>query len=142
MTVHIASQVAIDACANINAKIDAGSGPGKLRIYAGTRPARADAAPTGATLLVEFVLGDPAFGAPATVGNNATATANAVAPVQAVANGAATFFRIVDSADNPVLDGSVTDTAGNGDLKLSTTAIVTGIDVSVVTLTASMPEGQ
>lgn len=142
MVVHIAHQVAIDACANINAKIDAGSGAGKLIIYSGTRPAQADAAPSGATVLVTFTLGDPAFAAPTTVGNNATASANAVAPVQAVANGTASFFRIVDSADNPVLDGSVTDTAGNGDLKLSTTAIVTGIDVSVVSLTASMPEGQ
>ncbi|QIG70382.1 hypothetical protein EVB87_282 [Rhizobium phage RHph_N28_1] len=142
MVVHIAHQVAIDACNNINAKIDAGSGPGKLIIYSGTRPAQANAAPSGATVLVTFILGDPAFAAAATVGNNATASANSVSPVQAVANGTASFFRIVDSDDNPVLDGSVTDTSGNGDLKLSTTAIVTGIDVSVVSLTASMPEGQ
>ena len=141
MTVHLANAVARAACDAINGMIDAGGGPGKLRIFAGTRPATADDAMSGTTLLVEFALAAQAFQPAAEIGNNATATANDISPVTAAANGVATFFQIVASDDEVIFDGAVTDTAGNGDLKLSTTAIAAGIDVSVVSLTASMPEG-
>ena len=141
MVVHLANPSAIAACAAINAGIDAGTGPGLLRVYAGSRPADANTALTGQTLLIEFVMKDPAFGAPTQVGNTAVATAVAPDPVQAVATGTATFFQILDSGETVILDGLVTDTAGAGDLKLSNTAVVSGIDVTVVSLTAIMPEG-
>lgn len=141
MVVHLANPSAIAACAAINAKIDQGSGAGKLRVYAGSRPANANTALTGQTLLIEFTLADPAFGAPTQVGNTAVATATPPAPVQAAATGTATFFQIVDSDDVVILDGAVSDTAGSGDLKLSNTSVVSGVDVTVVSLTAVMPEG-
>lgn len=141
MVVHLANASAIAACAAINARIDAGAGPGHLRVFAGARPADANTALTTQTLLIEFTMKDPAFGAPTQVGNTAVATATPPDPVQAAATGTATFFQILDSDENVILDGSVTDTAGNGDLKLSNTAVVAGIDVTVVSLTAVMPEG-
>ena len=140
MTVHLANVTARAACDAINALIDAGGAAGRLQIYDGARPATADEAPVG-VMLVEFTLGSPAFQASIEVGNGATATANNVEAVTALATGTATWFRVVASDDDIVFDGSVTDTAGNGDLKLSTVAIAAGIDVSVVSLTATMPEG-
>jgi hypothetical protein len=92
-------------------------------------------------LLVDFTLGDPSF-APATmVGTVASANANAVAPVDGLANGTATWFRIFDSNDVAIFDGSVTDQTGNGDLKLATTTIVADVPVTVVSLTGRMSTG-
>lgn len=142
MVVHLANPSAIAACKAINDLMDAAAPDGaKIRVYAGARPANANTALTGQTLLIEFVAPNPLFGAPAQVGNTATATNNAIDPVQAAATGTATFFQIVDGDDVVILDGSVTDIAGNGDLKLSNTSVVSGIDVTVVSLTAVMPEG-
>lgn len=141
MVVHLANAVARVACDAINEQIDAGGAAGKLRIYAGARPATADDALGGATLLVEFTLDVNAFQPSIEVGNGATATANDIDPVTATATGTATFFQVVASDNDVIFDGSVSDTAGTGDLKLSTTAIASGIDVSVVSLTATMPEG-
>ncbi len=140
MTVHLANATARVACDAINALIDAGGGAGKLQIYSGTRPATADDAPSG-TLLVEFAFAATAFGASAQVGNGATATANAIASVTAAATGTATWFRVLAFDDDVIFDGSVTATGGGGDLQLSTVSIAAGIDVSVVSLTATMPEG-
>lgn len=142
MVVHINNNIAKAVCDYINDQIDAGAGPGLLRVYSGTRPASADTALAGTeTLLIEFELADPAFAASTTVGNTGTAVANAVTPVQALATGTASFFQILDSDETVIFDGSVTDINGVGDLKLSTTAVVSGIDVTVVSLTAVMPEG-
>jgi hypothetical protein len=144
MTVHLANPVAIVACDAINARINSGSangGKGMLRIYSGTRPATANDALTTQTKLIEFTLPNPAFQAAVQVGATGTATANAIAPTTAIASGNATFFRIVNSDGVTIFDGDVTDTTGNGDLKLSTVAVTNGIDVTVVSLTAIMPEG-
>ncbi len=140
MVVHLANLTARAACDAINDLIDAGGGAGKLQIYSGVRPATADDAPAG-TLLVEFVLNATAFGASAEVGNGATATANAIASVTAAATGTATWFRVIAFDDDVIFDGEVTATGGGGDLQLSTVSIAAGIDVSVVSLTATMPEG-
>lgn len=144
MTVHLANAVAIVACDAINARINSGvanSGKGMLRIYSGTRPATADDALTTQSKLIEFTLPNPCFAPAVEVGATGTATANAITPVTALASGSATFFRIVNSDGIIIFDGDVTDTTGAGDLKLSTVAVVNGIDVTVVSLTAIMPEG-
>ena len=57
-----------------------------------------------------------------------------------LATGTAAFFRIIDGDGSTRIQGSVTDTGGNGDLKLSSTAIIMDIDVTVVSLTITMPE--
>jgi hypothetical protein len=142
MAIIISQALALAAVDNIHAAIDAGAAGGHLRVYSGSRPANPEAAVPGASvLLVDFTLGDPSF-APATmVGTVASANANAVAPVDGLANGTATWFRIFDSNDVAIFDGSVTDQTGNGDLKLATTTIVADVPVTVVSLTGRMSTG-
>lgn len=143
MAVHLANAVARAACDTINHQIDlggGGTGRGFLRVYAGARPAAADTPLTTQTLLIEFKLPNPTFQAAVKVGSTGTATAFPVDPVTAKASGTASFFQVLNSDAVVIFDGDVTDTAGNGDLKLSTVAVVQGIDVTVVSLTAIMPE--
>jgi hypothetical protein len=141
MAVRISTAAAIAACNTLTSLIDAGSGVGTLVIYDGARPANVDTAVTTQTALVTFEFSDPAFANAVDANNAGHATANLIAAVQADETGTASWFRVYDSDDNPIYDGTVTDTNGNGDLKVSSTAIVQGIDVTVVSLTASMPKG-
>lgn len=142
MAIIISQALALAAVNNIHAAIDAGAAAGHLRVYSGSRPANPETAVPGASvLLVDFELNDPAF-APATmVGTVASANANGVDPVNGLANGTATWFRITDSNDVAIFDGSVTDQTGNGDLKLATTTIVAAVPVTVVSLTGRMSTG-
>lgn len=112
---------------------------GKLRIYSGTRPATADTAISGNTLLAELTFGSTAFGASVA----GVATANAITADSSADNtGTATWFRAlksggVDVTDN-VFDGDV-GTSGS-DLNLNTTSIVAGASVSVSSLTYTQPK--
>lgn len=143
MVVHISNNAAKAALVAILGIIDAESPTGgSLIIYSGTRPASADDAISGGNVaLITFVLPNPSFGAPTDNGTGAQSAANAITAVTAAATGTASFFRLTDGAGTDVFDGAVTDTTGSGDLKLSTISVVTGIDVSVVSLNAIMPEG-
>lgn len=128
---------AIILCDSVVDSIDAGSGPGLLRIYTGTAPAT-DAAATG-TLLAELTMSDPAFGAAADINPGARATANAITQdSSANASGTAGYARIVDSDENGCLQLSVG--VGSGELQLSTLSIVAGQPVQVTSLTVTMPE--
>lgn len=139
MPIKLAPATAI-AMANAGVTtIDGGSAGGHLRIYTGAQPADPTQAATG-TLLVDFTLGDPAFAGATDGVSGATATGNTVAPVPASNTGTAAWFRIVDSNDVAILDGDVTDTAGTGSLKVSSTAIIQAIDVSVVSMTFTQPK--
>lgn len=114
----------------ITALIDAGAGPGKLRIYSGTRPATGG---TATTLLAELALSDPS--APAATGG--TLTFNAVTDdSSADASGLATWFRILDSDNNFVIDGDVGDA---GELNLDDENIVAGGTVSVTSIVITAP---
>lgn len=107
----------------IAALVDAGSGAGKLRIYNGARPATGG---TVTTLLAELTFSATAFTAAAAgvlVGNLITDDSSADA------TGTATWFRIVDSDNNFVLDGSCGLVAS--DLNLNTVDIVAGVAVAV-----------
>jgi len=123
---------AVDA---VTGRVDAGTAAGKLRIYTGAQPASANDAPTG-TLLVEITLSDPAFGAAA---NGQAAAAGMPKSANAVASGTAGWFRIVDSNGNTVLDGAVTATGGGGELELDNTNIASGQQVTINSLTVSIP---
>lgn len=110
----------------ITALIDAGAGAGLLRIYDGTRPADADTAVGAQTLLAELTLSDPA--APAAAGGDLTFSA-ITDDASANATGTASWFRVVDSVGNAVIDGDV-GTSGS-DLNLNSTSIVAGGTVEV-----------
>lgn len=139
MSIRISMDAARGACDSITAKINAGTEASKLVVYSGARPTNPTDAITTQVKLIEFDLPDPAFGAATEVGTTATAIANAVDPSVALADGTASFFRIIDGDGNPVFDGDVSNTAGTGDLKLSATSVIAGIDVTVISLSSIMP---
>lgn len=120
--------------------IDIGAAASRLIIYDGTEPAAPATAITTQVALVTFNLPDPAFGVAVDTTQGGTATANAVSPVAAAASGTATWFRILDGNNVVILQGDVTDTAGSGNLKVSSTSIVSGIEVSVISLTYTQPK--
>jgi hypothetical protein len=115
--------------------LDAGAGAGTVEIRTGAQPA-AGAAATG-TLLATATLSDPAFGASA----SGTATAAAIAAVAAVADGTAGWFRAKDSDGNMVIDGSITETGGGGDMELNTDQLSTGVDFDITAWTVTQPSG-
>lgn len=124
---NAAASAAADA---VTARVDAGAGAGKLRIYDGSQPATADTAIGAQVKLAELTFSDPAFGA----ASNGVATANAItADSSADATGTAAWFRVVDSNGTTVFDGTV-GTSG-ADLNLNTTSIVAGAEVAVSSLT-------
>lgn len=115
---------------------------GYLRIYDGAQPATADTAITTQVLLAELRFGATAFGA-AVAG---VATANAITQdASANATGTAAWFRaLYTNGGSPetltaVFDGSVGTSGAN--LNLNTTAITSGVSVSVSSLTYTRNKG-
>ena len=109
---------------------------GYIRIYSGSRPVSPETAPSG-TLLAELTFGSPAFAA-ASAG---TLTANSITQdSSADNNGTAGWFRLYESdGTTPVMDGTVTALGGGGELEMSTTSIIAGYPVQIVSLTISIP---
>ncbi len=130
------AKAAIDAgCALANA--------GKLRIYSLTQPTDANTAIGAQVLLAEFTMNATAFAASVASGSApnrvATATANAISNVNAVATGTATWFRLLKSDATTVLfDGSVGLSAS--DLIMTDVSLTTGEACSVSTFTVTNPE--
>lgn len=107
--------------------VDAGAGAGKIRIYDGTQPATGG---TVTTQLAELVMSDPAFAAAAA----AVLTANSINDdTSADAASTATWFRVVDSNDVFVMDGTA-GTSGT-DLILNTDVFSVGLNVSISAFT-------
>ncbi len=136
----ISNAAAIAMCNSLVDLLDAGTGAGKLRIYSGSQPANPDVAITTQVLLVEFILGDPAFGAAADANPGGRATANAIADVAATMTGEAAWFRALDSDNNAVTDGDVTATGGGGDCQLNSISIVQNVNQAVTGWMITMPE--
>lgn len=121
------------ACDIVVDQVDIGNEPGQLRIYGGPKPANADAALSGNTLLAALVMSDPAFGN----ATNGQAIAAVIAQdASADASGTATFFRVgsMNSGVFSVVFQGEVGTAGS-DLNLNTTAISAGGTVAVSSLT-------
>ena len=104
------------------AAVDAGAGAGLLRLYDGVRPI------TGGTvtnLLVQLTFSSTSF-QPASAG---TITANEISTAVAAIDGTASWFRIVDSTNSFVCDGSVGE--ASSDLILNSTLISAGVLVEI-----------
>lgn len=135
----IANAGAIAACDGVVDRLDAGTGPGKLRIYDAPQPANPDVAVSTQVLLAELTLSDPAFGDAVDADPGGQATANAITDdTSANATGTAAWFRAVDSNDVGVIDGTVG--TSDSDLNLNTINIVAGATVSVSSWLVTMPE--
>jgi hypothetical protein len=130
VTVHIATAVRTSRATAIRDAIDAGSGPGKLRIYSGAQPATANTAASG-TLLLELVLEDPC----GTV-TDGVLTFDITPAIDidddALSTATAGWGRFLDSDDDPVLDGAV-----GAEIALSDTTLSTGQTVALVSVTLS-----
>ncbi|MBI4695564.1 MAG: hypothetical protein HY749_16225 [Gammaproteobacteria bacterium] len=109
--------------------VNGGAGAGKLRIYAGTRPATGG---TATTLLAELTFADPME---ASVSSGVLTADSIIGDTSADATGTAAWFRVVDSTGTHVMDGDV-GTSGS-DLNLTSTSIVAteGVDVTSFVLT-------
>lgn len=113
---------------------NAGAGAGKVRVYSGPQPASADDAPTG-TLLLEFTLNDPAWGA-AVAGISLLDVVPAISAT-GLADGTAGWFRMLDSNNATIMDGAAA-TSG-AEINLSTTAITTELEVTITSGTYVQP---
>ena len=109
---------------------------GKLRIYGGTVPTRADDSIGAATLLAELTMNATAF----TTGTNGVMTANSIAAVNAAATGTATFFRVWDSAGTTDYIQGTVGTAGC-DMNIDSVAISAGAQVSITAFTYTVVRG-
>lgn len=136
MALSIPTPVRNALCDLLVDRFDAGTGPGEIEIWSGSRP-DVNSTPAG-TLLATVVLdATAAFGAAAT----GTATLTDPGAVTATADGTASWFRGLDSAGATVCDGSVSATGGGGDLTLSTTTISVGLSIDVTGGSIAMPAG-
>ena len=101
---------------------------GYKRIYSGTRPATADTALAGNTLLAELRYAATAFGA----ASGGTKSANTItSDTDAAADGTATFFRNFKSDGTTVVnDGSVGVSGSGADAIINSTNIVQHTTVS------------
>jgi hypothetical protein len=134
----ISNAAALAACNAIVDLLDAGTPPGKIKIYSGTVPADVDTAITDQTLLATLNLSNTAFGAAADDTGSAKATAASVTSAAAGASGTASFFRATNAAGTAVIQGTVGTTAA--DLILDSVVISSGATVAVSAWTFSVPE--
>lgn len=109
-------------CAAIIARLDAATGPAEFRFYTGTMPATPDTAVGAQVLLGTAVCSDPCA-----THSGGTITFDTIAEDASTdADGTAAWVRVCDGDGNGVIDGDVTNAAGDGFVKLNTTAIVAG----------------
>lgn len=135
----ISNDAAKNMADELTALLDAGTGAGKIEIWAGTKPDDPTSTPTG-TKLAELTLNDPSFPAATDAAPGGLLTANTISDdSSADASGTAAFFRAVDSAGNGVIEGDV-GTGTTADLQMGSTSITAGATVSISAWTITMRE--
>lgn len=134
MALRLSNATRSAAADAIRLLVDAGTGAGKLRIYTGSQPAGPDTAVGAQTLLAEFTLNDPAFGA---ASNGVVTLASTPRTTTGLAAGTAAWFRVLDSNNVAVMDGAV-GTSG-AELNLNTLTISVGVNVEITNGTVTVP---
>lgn len=71
--------------------------------------------------------------------SSGVATANTIADGTVSVAGTATIFRLCDQDDATILDGTVSESGGGGDLIMSETTLAVNDTVQVTNLTVTMP---
>jgi hypothetical protein len=128
MTVHLGLDVRNAMLAAVAAAVEAGSGAGFIELRDGEQPATCDDAATG-TLLAVFTLASPAFGTP--VDGVMDLDASPDLSTTALANGFATWARVMDSDSVVVFDGAAGAATGlefslnNARVDAGTTVVMT-----------------
>ena len=133
-TVHFATGLKNNVLAPIIAAIDAGSGPGLIKIYSGTMPATVTTALTSQVLLATLTFADPC----GTITDGALTMDAITQDASADATGMAAWARITDSDGNVVMDINVSATGGSGALQMNTTSIVAGGPVLITSFVISV----
>lgn len=87
------------------------------------------------TVLATLTLPNPAFGAPAA----GTISANTIPAATASAAGTAAKYELRNSSNQKLLTGTVSDTAGSGDLKMASTSVSVGVEITINSFTYTMP---
>ena len=108
---------------------------GTLEIRSGSQPATPADADSGA-LLAELELAATAYDSAA---DGEAQLAGAPLSADAVASGTAGHFRLKDAQGNPVVDGSVSESGGGGDLILDNTDINEGQKINITEMPVSLP---
>lgn len=126
------------ADALINTINDGISASPTVSIYAGTRPASPEDPITDQVLLVELALNANPFTLASETSSEVVYSAGNISPVLALADDDASFFRIVSAEGVSILDGSVSDSSGTGEMKISLIQVVQGWLVKVLSLTFKM----
>lgn len=123
------SNVAVNAEADALARL---LDNGYRRLYSGTKPATADTALSGNTLLAELRFANPS--APAA--SNGVLTYTLTPDTSANNDGDVTFYRDFKAdGTTVVVDGTAGVTGSGSNLELNTTTIVTGQQVAVTSAT-------
>lgn len=131
MAIRINNAVAAAMCDAAVDLADAGAGAATVQIRSGAQPA-VNGALSG-TLLAEFTLSDPAFGAASPDGTDATAAgASFPKTTTGAATGTAGYGAVLDSDDNVLWTGVCGQ--GSGDFNLSNTSIASGQTVNLNSL--------
>jgi hypothetical protein len=133
--ISLDSSLAATMLAAVVTQADAGFDASYISIYSGLVPTAANTALAAQTLLAKLVCSDPT----GTVSGKTLTFGTIAADQSADATGTATFFRLCNSNDEVVLQGSVTDSGGSGDLKLGTVALVQGGLVEITSATLTLP---
>jgi hypothetical protein len=101
--------------------INAGAGPGSMLFYTASQPAK------GAAITSQILLGTCPFAEPAgTVTAGVLTFAAMVDDSSADADGIAAWVRVLDGSGAFVMDMTVTDNAGTGPVKMSSTQVYAG----------------
>lgn len=142
MTTRITPALAVSITDLVAAAVDAGAAVSTLEVYSGSRPTLISDALTSQVKLVTYNFPDPGFDAAVAVTLGGQADSNLTnLESPGLATDTATWYRLVDGNGVVVLDGSVTNPAGSGDLKISSTSVTAGINVKVVSYTLLTPKG-
>lgn len=115
--------------------VNAGASESKLQLRTGNAPAATTDAAAG-TLLAEFTLPDPCFGA----ASSGVITANAISNATGAAAGTVGHFRVLDGNGVCVEDSESVGTSGT-ELVINTTTVSVGLTVSISSWTVTVPAG-
>lgn len=136
MTTRLPTAARNASVASITALVDAGVGAGKIELRTGSQPASANDAASG-TLLATWTLADPAWGSPST--GAAALDATPVITTTAVAAGTAGWFRMMDSANATVIDGSAGGPGSGAQLILDNPVVAVDQTLNLTAGTMTQP---
>tara|TARA_R110000772_G_scaffold109924_1_gene213280 strand:- start:104 stop:499 length:396 start_codon:yes stop_codon:yes gene_type:complete len=125
MTIKLNTTIKNARLSLISDAADAGTTGAKLTIYSGTRPATGG---TVTTALITLPMQTIGFNAP----SGGVMTAKAISAVNIATSGTASWFRLTDSSNAFVCDGSVA-TSGS-DMTVPTTSFTAGVTLTVTSL--------